>query len=94
MKLPRRHSSSPTIAVLQMYGVEPTLEAWLDFNGVSDVYDAELLEVIPEEFHDEYNDRLRLNSHYERKFAEQIAMKRAGGAQTGSKTLCEHGKGV
>jgi hypothetical protein len=37
MKLPRRHSISPTIAVLQMYGVEPSLDAWLDFNDVSDV---------------------------------------------------------
>jgi hypothetical protein len=26
-----------------MHGVEPTLDAWLNFNGVSDVYDAELL---------------------------------------------------
>ena len=78
MKHPRRHSSNPTIAVLQMHGVEPTLDAWLDFNGVSDVYDAELLEVIPAEFCDEYNDRLRLNSHYEAKFAEQTAMRRAG----------------
>lgn len=85
MKLPRRHTTSPTIAVLQMYGVESSLDAWLDFNGVSDVYDAELLEVVPEEFRDEYNDRLRLNAHYERKFAEQTAMKRPGGARTGSK---------
>ena len=81
----KRHSSNPTISVLLMYGVEPTLDAWLDFNGVSDVYDAELLEVIPEEFRDEYNDRLRLNAHYERKFTEQTAMKRGGRAQTGSK---------
>jgi hypothetical protein len=35
------------------------------------VYDAELLEVLPAEFRDEYEDRLRLNSHYETKFAEQ-----------------------
>jgi len=32
-----------------VYGTEPTLDAWLDFNGVSDVYDAELIEVIPAE---------------------------------------------
>lgn len=67
----KRHSSNPTISILLRYGIEPTLDAWLDFNGVSDVYDAELLEVIPAEFRDEYEDRLRLNSHYERKFAEQ-----------------------
>jgi hypothetical protein len=65
-----RRSSNPTIAVLLMHGIEPTLDAWLDFNGVSDVYDAELLEVIPSEFCDEYEDRLRLNAYYERKFAE------------------------
>jgi len=79
MKRTRKRSSSPTIAVLKMYGVEPSLDAWLDFNDVSDVYDAELLEVVPEEFYDEYYNRLRLNAHYERKFAEQTAMKRAHG---------------
>lgn len=70
----RRHWSDPTIAVMLRYGIEPTLDAWLDFNGVADVYDAELLEVIPAEFCDEYEDRLRLNSHYETKFAKQTAM--------------------
>jgi len=78
MDHPRGYSSNPTIAVLLMHGIEPTLDAWLDFNGVSDVYDAELLEIIPPEFCDEYNDRLRLNLHYETKFAEHTAMKRAG----------------
>lgn len=71
MAHPRRHSSNPTIAVILKYGTEPTLDAWLDFNGVADVYDAELLEVIPAEFRDEYEDRLRLNSYYETKFAER-----------------------
>ena len=64
--------------MLLEHGIEPTLDAWLDFNGVSDVYDAELLEIIPPEFWDEYNDRLRQNLHYETKFAEHTAMKRAG----------------
>lgn len=73
-----RDSCNPTNAVLRMHGIEPTLDAWLDFNGVSDVFDAELLEVIPAEFCDEYESRLRLNVHYERKFAEELAMKRAG----------------
>jgi hypothetical protein len=67
----KRHSRNPTISVLLRYGTEPTLDAWLEFNGVADVYDAELLEVIPAEFRDEYEDRLRLNSHYEGTFAEQ-----------------------
>ena len=78
MEHPRRYSNNPTIAVLLEHGIEPTLDAWLDFNGVSDVYDAELLEIIPPEFCDEYHDRLRLNLHYETKFAEHTAMKRAG----------------
>lgn len=67
----KRHSSNPTVSVLLMYGTEPTLDAWLEFNVVANVYDAEHLEVIPVEFRDEYEDRLRLNMHYERKFAEQ-----------------------
>jgi hypothetical protein len=66
-----------------MRGIEPTLDAWLDLNDVSVVYDAELLEVIPAEFRDEYEERLRLNSLYERKFAEQTALKRAGCATFG-----------
>jgi len=74
----KRYSNNPTIAVLLAHGIEPTLDAWLAFNGVSDVYDAELLEIIPPEFCDEYNDRLRLNLHYETKFVEHTAMKRAG----------------
>jgi hypothetical protein len=72
MAHPRRYSSSPTNTILLMHGTEPTLDAWLEFNGVAD-YDAELLEVIPAEFRDEYEDRLRLNSHYETKFAETAA---------------------
>jgi len=78
MEHPRRYSNNPTIAVLLEHGIEPTLDGWLDFNGVSDVYDAELLEIIPPEFCNEYNARLRLNLHYETKFAEHTAMKRAG----------------
>ena len=84
MKHPRRYLSNATIAVLLMHGIEPTLDAWLDFNGVSDVYDAELLEVIPPEFCDEYSERLRLKSHYERKFAEETAMKRSRCDEAGS----------
>jgi hypothetical protein len=67
----KRHSSNPIISVLLMYGTKPTLNAWLEFNGVADVHDTELLEVIPAEFRDKYGGRLCLNSHYERKFAEQ-----------------------
>ena len=65
-----KYSSSPTNTILLLHGIKPTLDAWLEFNGVADSYDAELLEVLPVEFRDEYEDRLRLNSHYERKFAD------------------------
>jgi hypothetical protein len=71
MAHPRRYSSSPTNSILLLHGTEPTLDAWLELNGVADVYDAELLEALPAEFRDEYEDRLRLNSHYETNFAEQ-----------------------
>jgi hypothetical protein len=63
--------TSPTNAVLLMHGVKPTLDLWLEMNGVADCYDAELLEVLPAEFRDEYEDLLRLHHHYETKFAEQ-----------------------
>ena len=51
-------------------GIEPTLTKWLERNGVTDVYDdaAELLEVLPVEFRNEYEDWLRLNSEYESRF--------------------------
>jgi len=70
MAHPRR-SSSPTNTVLLAHGTEPTLTLWLEMNGVADVYDAELLEVLPAEFRDEYEDRLRLHCHYETKFERQ-----------------------
>jgi hypothetical protein len=62
--------NSPTIDVLLAAGLEPTLDAWLEMNDASGVYDAELLEVIPQEFglRDEYEDRLRLHSEYEAKW--------------------------
>jgi hypothetical protein len=73
-----KYSSSPTNTVLLAHGVEPTLDLWMEMNGVMDVYDAELLEVIPAEFREEYEDRLQLNSYYERKFAETPKSSRAG----------------
>ena len=62
-------AGSPTIAVLLAAGIEPTLDEWLAFNEATDTFDAELLESLPAEFHDEYIDRLRLNAEYEAKFA-------------------------
>lgn len=76
---------SPLLMLLRESGAPVTLDDWLSASDCDNTFDAELLEVIPAEFRDEYNDRLRLNSYYERKFAEQTAVKRAGRAQTGSK---------
>ena len=61
---------SATISVLLAAGVEPTLDKWLEFNDATEVFDAELLEILPVEFHSDYEDRLRLNAEYEAKFAD------------------------
>jgi hypothetical protein len=66
-----REAKSPLVMLLRESGVEPTLDDYLSASDCDDTLDAELLEVIPAEFREEYEDRLRLNSHYERKFAEQ-----------------------
>lgn len=61
-------------AALRTAGINPTLEKWLAWNGVTasatDV-DAELLEVLPTEFREEYDDWFRLNSEYEAKFVRR-----------------------
>jgi hypothetical protein len=62
---------------LEASGIEPTLDAWLSFNDAANIFDAELLESLPAEFHDEYIDRLRLNAEYEAKFAGQCSPPRA-----------------
>jgi hypothetical protein len=59
-----KHKGDPTLAAMRAAGINPTLEKWLEWNGVTDV-DAELLEIIPTEFREEYEDWLRLNSEYE-----------------------------
>lgn len=69
--------SSPLTDVMEFYGVEPTLDEWLAFNEATDTFDAELLESLPVEFHDDYIDRLRLNAEYEAKFAGQCSPPRA-----------------
>lgn len=64
-------SSSPTIDLLEAAGIEPTLDTWLEFNEATETFDAELLESLPVEFHDEYIARLQLHREYEAKFARQ-----------------------
>jgi len=61
---------SPTLMLLREFG-PVTLDDWLSASDCDDTFDAELLEVIPAEFRDEYEERCRLNLHYERKFAER-----------------------
>lgn len=52
---------SPTRALLREYVSDPTLDDWLNFNGVSECLDDELLDVIPSEFADEYAARVRVS---------------------------------
>jgi hypothetical protein len=52
-------------------GIEPTLDHWLDMNNSLGVYDAELLEIMPVQFRQEYEDRLRFNTELEEKFERQ-----------------------
>jgi hypothetical protein len=63
-------SDSPSIDVLSFYGVEATLDEWLSLNEVN-VLDAELLETLPDEFHDEFCERLQFQGEYETKWQDQ-----------------------
>lgn len=62
---------SPLLMLLRESGVDPTLDDYLSASDCDGSFDAELLEVIPAEFGEEYEDRLRLNAYYGRTFAEQ-----------------------
>jgi hypothetical protein len=70
---------SPTLAVLRHYGLEETLDNFLEWNGIDpyDPPDGELLEVIPEQFHEEYLERARLYHEYEERF-EQLTEQESG----------------
>ncbi len=68
---------SPTLALMKEYGIEATLDNWLEFNGVEDVLDPELLDVLPAELCDEYERRLRHNIEMNRRF-EQMLRDRSG----------------
>jgi hypothetical protein len=58
-KKSRSYRESPTIAALEAAGIEPTLTEWLACNEATETFDYELLESLPEEFHDEYIERVR-----------------------------------
>jgi hypothetical protein len=62
---------SPLVMLLRESGGEPTLDDYLSASDCDDTLDAELLEVIPAEFREEYEHRLLLNSHCQRKFTEE-----------------------
>lgn len=71
-----KKESSPLTDVMEFYRVEMTLTEWLAFNEATDIFDAELLESLPVEFHDEYINRLQLHREYEAKWeARQSATK-------------------
>jgi|HubBroStandDraft_2_1064218.scaffolds.fasta_scaffold822683_1 hypothetical protein len=69
------YRQSPTIAAIEAAGIEPRLDAWLEWNDATETFDYELLESLPEEFHDEYCERVRLHSEYEAKFANEMQEK-------------------
>jgi len=63
---------NPTLACLREAGIDqPTLDDWLEFNGVEDCLDAELLDVLPAELCDEYVARLRHNIEMNRRFEQK-----------------------
>lgn len=64
-----------TLAAMRYHGVEETLDDWLEWNGIDpyDPPDYELLEVIPEQFHEEYLERARLYHEYEERFQQRAA---------------------
>jgi hypothetical protein len=65
-------NKSYALAAMKQYGAELTLDTWLRWNLVdpNDPPDAELLEIIPDIFHEEYCDRLRFWAEYEAKWRE------------------------
>jgi hypothetical protein len=72
MRLGGNHRS-PLLLLLREPG-PVTLDDWLSASDCEDVFSAELLDVVPSEFEEEYRDRCRLYSEYENKFAEQQGM--------------------
>jgi len=62
---------NPTLDYLREVGIhQPTLYDWLEFNGVVDCLDAELLDVLPPELCNEYLARLRHNNEMNRRFEQ------------------------
>jgi hypothetical protein len=75
-------------------GMEWTLDNWLTCNFLDpgDPPDAELLEVIPDIFHEEYCDRLRFWAEYEQKFerVRERACSTSGTAKDSSRSMQPH----
>lgn len=59
------------VAVMLAAGVEPTLDGWLSLNNETELH-AEVLEIVPEKFRAEYEERLTLQNEYNKKFAQRV----------------------
>jgi hypothetical protein len=68
-----------TTAAMKYHRAEVTLDGWLEWNGIDpyDPPDGELLEIIPEQFHEEYLERARLYHEYEER-VEQLSEQESG----------------
>jgi hypothetical protein len=65
-------STTAVLAAMLKAGVAITLDNWLEFNmAANDPPSAEMLEIVPQMFHEEYCDRIRLWNEYETKFEER-----------------------
>lgn len=62
---------SATLTFMRQAGIELTLDNWLELNAAKDALDAELLEIIPERFRDEYERRLVHNAGMEGRWEAQ-----------------------
>lgn len=67
-----KHECSPVLAAMKAAGTPLTLDAWLETNMTPGVpLEAEMLETLPQRFHDEFNTRLRFQTEYDNKEEEQ-----------------------
>jgi hypothetical protein len=63
-----KRECSPVLAAMKAAGTPLTLDAWLETNMTPDVpLDAEMLETLPKQLHDEFNTRLRFQTEYDKK---------------------------
>jgi hypothetical protein len=65
-------NTGATLGVMRRTGGRLTLDRWLELNACdpSAPVDAELLEIVPEVLREELDDRLRMQSRYDRVYNE------------------------